>query len=480
MYEAQNGNPAPLSGNLGDILGSGTGNELPIMTQIAHNMGNRTFLMNLPMKSFYERSMVANERGGNGEPVAQRPLNIPHATKLAKYMLKGLVGAAAFKRQLEKKPVSEALTELEVLLGKQPYVSMQPLVCNLRDIDPELRNLRGERVLSQGSGETVGFKVWLSQNHILYVVDGQHRRKAMQLMFDFLNSAITTQSLTSKNNLLMPLKGELSVAIIAALQEVQQVANTFATVQIECHLGLDVDQERQLFHDLNNLGKKVESSLALQFDNSNPVNIFIKEELIDDDSLFDWEVIEKDITDWHKDTGAISRKDLVSVNARLFLNKTNISGALPAQVEPRKEVICEFWKHVSMIHGVGKPGAKLNTVAAQPVVLKALAKLVYDYAFGKKADEEVLSTLLGGIKTLDFSHSNPMWRFYQLDDTERSTYNLESLKNYLPADDDGANRDIGNYDEKAGTMRFGAKHNDIFPIIGDMIRWKLSLPNRNA
>ena len=27
-------------------------------------------------------------------------------------------------------------------------------------------------------------------------------------------------------------------------------------------------------------------------------------------------------------------------------------------------------------------------------------------------------------------------------------------------------------------MRFGAKHNDIYPIIGDMIRWKLKLPNR--
>ena len=27
-------------------------------------------------------------------------------------------------------------------------------------------------------------------------------------------------------------------------------------------------------------------------------------------------------------------------------------------------------------------------------------------------------------------------------------------------------------------MRFGAKHNDIFPIIGDMIRWKLGLLSR--
>jgi hypothetical protein len=29
-------------------------------------------------------------------------------------------------------------------------------------------------------------------------------------------------------------------------------------------------------------------------------------------------------------------------------------------------------------------------------------------------------------------------------------------------------------------MRFGAKHNDIYPILGDMIRWKIGLPNRHA
>ena len=29
-------------------------------------------------------------------------------------------------------------------------------------------------------------------------------------------------------------------------------------------------------------------------------------------------------------------------------------------------------------------------------------------------------------------------------------------------------------------MRFGAKHNDIYPIIADMIRWKLALPSRKA
>lgn len=480
MYNSVDGNPTPLSGNLGDLLDAGAGSEYAVMTQIGHNMGNRTFLFTLPMKEFYDQSMVANERGSNGEPVAQRPLNLPHATKLAKYMLKGLVSAAKFRRELKKLPPSKALNDLEELLGKQPYVSMQPVVCNLRNVDPKLSNLRGERILAEGSRETAGFKVWLSQSHILHVVDGQHRRKAMQLFFDFLNSAISNQNLTTKGNLLMPWKGDLSTEIVTALQEVQEAASAFATVQIECHLGLDVYQERQLFHDLNNLGKKVEASLALQFDNSNPVNVYIKEVLIDDDSIMSWDIIEKDISDWHDDQGAITRKDLVSINARLFLNKTNISGALPAQVEPKREVVSAFWSKVALINHLGKPGAKLATVAAQPVVLKALAKLVYDLAFGRKADKQELNKLLDGINTIDFSHSNPMWRFYQLDEEQQKLAGLEGLKEFLPSDDEGYNRDLGHYDSSINTMRFGAKHNDIFPLLGDMIRWSLSLPNRHS
>lgn len=477
MYPNDNGSPAPISGSLCDVLDSGSGQELPIMTQIAHNMGNRTFLLTLPMKVFYERSIVANERGNNGEAVAQRALNLPHATGLAKYMLKGLVHAAQFKREMDKKDVSLSLIDLENHLGKQPYVSMQPIVCNFRDINPRLNNLRGERILSEGTKETVGFKVWLPQNQLFHVVDGQHRRKAMQLLFDFLNNAISTHILTSKGNLLMPFKGELSNQMISSLQEILFVANAFATVQIECHLGLDVDQERQLFHDLNNLGKKVESSLALQFDNSNPVNVFIKEALIDDSSVMNWEVVEKDILDWHKDNGEISRKDLVSINARLFLNKTNISGALPAQIDPKKEAVILFWEKVCSIPFIGKNGAKINTVAAQPVVLKALAKLAYDFKFGKKADELLFNKLLTGIPNINFSHDNPMWRYYQL--SNKTELNILGLKEYVPTDDEGYNRDLGLYDEHTKTMRFGSKHNDIFPIIGDMIRWSLSLPSRH-
>lgn len=90
-------------------------------------------------------------------------------------------------------------------------------------------------------------------------------------------------------------------------------------------------------------------------------------------------------------------------------------------------------------------------------------------------NEENKEKLFKGITKIDFSHSNPMWRYYSLSDEEKRKYNLEGLSEYLPSDEDG-NRDLGNYAN--GEFRFGAKHNDIFPIIGDMIRWKLALPKR--
>ena len=48
------------------------------------------------------------------------------------------------------------------------------------------------------------------------------------------------------------------------------------------------------------------------------------------------------------------------------------------------------------------------------------------------------------------------------------------LKDYLPISE--GNRDMGIYSGEH--FRFGAKHNGIFPLIGDMIRWKLELPKR--
>jgi hypothetical protein len=479
MYASVNDMPTPI-GTIDDLLEDGDTSARPYKVFISHNLGNRSFLMSVPMRDFFSISQVANERAAAGMPIAQRPLHEEHASKLALYILKGLISAAIKRRQITKQPESATLNQLQHDLGPQPYMALQPIVVNIRSCNPGGANIAGSRMLTKEE-ETACFKVMLSQRDVLWVVDGQHRRKAMELVFKFLDDVRMYQRYPKKGGLYVAGAGQdVPTAELHAWHECLEVASGFATVMVEVHLGLDVDQERQMFHDLNNLAKKVEKSLALKFDTSNPVNRFIKEVLLDD--VLGWDDLQdKDSTDWHDDNGIWTYKDLVAVNAILFLNKTNISGATPAMVDPKIELATRVWQEVRNIPGFGEPSAKTKTVAAQPVAVKAIAKLAFDFAFGKRrgphADEH-LKTLIEGISRFNFSHENPAWQYYQMSEEDRIKNNLQGLADYLPSDNEGYNRDIGKYDATTGWMRFGAKHNDIYPLIGDVVRWSLGLPRR--
>lgn len=471
MYPAtETALPTPL-GTLDDLLDEGDTSARPYKVFIGHNLGSRTFLVTLPMHEFFRMSDVANDQAKHGE-VTQRKLDMKHATNLALYMLKGLVNAAIMKRQIDKKPVPDAWQQAAERLGRQPYMSLQPIVVNIRTIEPGGANVPGEKMLV--GVETAAFKVYLSQKDVLWVIDGQHRRKGMEIVFEWLDYVRTHHRYPKKPRLFIPTEWvDLTQDELTLWDDVFTVARGFCRIAVEVHLGLDADQERQLFHDLNRLGKKVDTGLALQFDRANPINQFIADELLEE--ITDWRVVDKDIVDWDADDGAMPRKDLVSVNALLFMNKTNISGATPPQVDEKLEVARRFWETVRDIPHLGKTGAKDKTVAAQPVVLKALAKLAYDFA---KKDAPNLEKLLDGIANeIDFSHTNPMWAYFELSAEERKAGGLQGLAEYLSSDAEGVNRDIGKRDAK-GRMRFGAKHNDIYPILGDMIRWRLKLPKR--
>jgi hypothetical protein len=113
-------------------------------------------------------------------------------------------------------------------------------------------------------------------------------------------------------------------------------------------------------------------------------------------------------------------------------------------------------------------------------VLKAIAKLVFDFSFSNRRPangDELTEKLLSNLTDIDFGHENPMWRYYELGAADGVGSGLAGLAAYLPKEDTG-NRDIGSF--QGGFMRFGAKHNDIYPIIADMIRWKLGFPSRHS
>ncbi|MDR6942168.1 DNA sulfur modification protein DndB [Mucilaginibacter pocheonensis] len=452
----------------------------PVKTFIGFNIGYRTFTVSLSLFEIQEMTEVANEQSKSSTEIAQRKLDINHASNIATYILKGLLTAARRKKQKHGLPISKALEEIQKNLGMQPYLSIPPLVASLRNCEPNGTNLK-VTPLQTLEGETSCFKIYLNPGDTLWIVDGQHRRMGLHLTYEFLKNIATYHRYPTKGSLY---KGDSKADM--STEQLNVWADCFEMlrecyVSLEVHLGLSIDQERQLFHDLNNLSKKVDKSLALNFDGSNPVNSFVKEVIIDDlFNEFNFSLInDKEKTDWN--SSGLTRQELVAINALLFMNKTNINGAVPAFIEPKLEIAREFWENVLSINNINDVSSKQLTVAAQPVVLKALAKLTFDLAFGKNkewAGTENAKLLSSNIKILDFSHDNPMWRYYDFSEEERVFHGLEGLTEYLPSEDEGYNRDIGKYDEHTKVFRFGAKHNDIYPIIGDMIRWSIGLPSR--
>lgn len=483
MYPSTQGLPQPITAHqsideLDAISADGDINETPFNVFIGHNLGHRVFTMSVPFRQFHSISEVANDREAG--PVAQRPLDSKHALNLAKYMLRGLVSAAMMRREILGKEKSDAFSDIIDAVGGQPYFSLQPIVCNIRNVpyggngSGGIRGMRLETI----QGETAAFRVFFSERHTLWVVDGQHRRAGADMVMDFLQIVRQTGKYPGKSPVLFPDKGrEVSSNEMDVWNETFEAARSYSTITIEVHLGLSTDQERQLFHDLNKLGKRVSSSLALDFDSSNPITQFIKNTLVADGLI---RVNDSDVKDWSEDGGELAMKDAVAINSLAFLNKSNASGATPAVIEPRQEVVERLWSQISQIRGFGEQRSKEQTIAAQPVVLKALAKLTYDLNFSNRRPEnagELFDKLVSSIDEIDFSHSNPVWRFYELNEAEAERHNVSGLVAWLPTNDGTANRDIGAF--QSGLMRFGAKHNDIYPIIADMIRFQAGLPSRH-
>lgn len=464
-----------------DVIGAGSDAE-PVNVFIGQNMGSRTFTTVLSFKKFFELSLVANDPELG--PLAQRPLDNNHARKLAKYALQGLINAAKAIEIKKGNDPLPAFNEILEQLGQQPYYGSQPIVCNLRGCGFGGSKIRAQRNAT-ASGETASFKIWLSSQDVLWVIDGQHRRRAMEMVFEFLTMVANmgTRSATDRIypkgsvTLIDAWKGqeidnEHAIVLAAALN----AARSFATVTVDIHLGLEPDQERQLFHDMNNLGKKVNVSLALDFDSANPVNQYISEFLKGDLGLV---VGDREIKDWDTDDGSFTRKEMIAVNARVFANKGNAKDITPSDFQLKEPVVSKMWRKIASLPHFSEVGAKRLTVLHQPVVLKAIGKIVFDLKFNKRKPvngDLLFDHLIEKLGEVDFSHTNPMWRYYEMNEEERDKLGLAGLSKYLPIDDDSVNRDVGSY--QGSLMRFGAKHNDIFPLLADMIRWKVGLPSR--
>ena len=477
----------PRPKNLGDIARTTDSGARPYIALLGDNLGQMTLKFSMPIQSFIELSAVGNRQNIEnieslkGEFHAQRNLIRGHAVGLGRYTLMGLVRSQINDIQKSGIELKPEISKIRETLGNPAYASLQPIVTNIRNCARGGSDLQVREISETNHTPTAVYEVMLSQKQRLWVVDGQHRREGFDLVLDFLRKVMRTFRYPKKG-LYDPEPNTnklISESIHSFWSDIYEMALSRSTISIECHLGLNTEEEQQLFYDLNSKGRRVQQSLAFQYDHTDPLNKFVAEELIEKEIL-PFKPSEKDTSNWKDDNGTLARKDVNSITCLLGLGKTTSKNCTPALIRGRKDFMIKWWQTVVEIDGFGRANAKTKTVAAQPVVLKALAKLSFDLVHGHKniSDHDSYAVLLRTIEKggLDFSHENKIWTALMLGPAERREQfpGMEDFV-HVPVT---TNLDAGVVDTANGWVRFGSKHNDIYPRLGDIIRWKVGLKAR--
>jgi len=445
---------------LADVLEfAGSNRFIELRAKRSLNLGSQTMVTTMDLGTFLVQSMVGNDPQKG--PVAQRKPDMSHAQKMARFIFKGLVDFALDRWKAKGRTVPAEIEMIAKDLGSQPYYAWAPIVASIRD---ELKAISVVPI-PESDGEMF---LKLRSNQMLWIVDGQHRRIAWGLVQDYLRQLTQDRKYTKSGGLVPSELKVVSDAAVAFWHEALMHFTERFSIVIEIHFGLTIDQERQLFHDLNNLQKTVSTSQAQAFDQSNPVNIFTHRLL--ENEMFEGVVVaEEGRVDW-EDPAWMKLDSLNAVNARLFLNQTTISGATSMEVLAREEAGWAFWTAVTQIPGIFNRNA---SVAAQPALLKAIARVYFEILWGRKPEgQETADTFLAALPTIDFSHGNPLWDIEHLSD--EAVAEFSGLVDYLPAN--WRQKSIGGLIE--GKVRFGSRHNESILVLPGVIRYLAKLPPR--
>ena len=437
---------------------------------LGSNAGHPVLVISMPAVDAVETTTVYNDPE-NADEAAQRELNEAHANGLAAYTLHAAAVAGLAECERRKVSVVTEWRSTVDLMGPQGVFALAPWTSNLRGVDRnDADALRFEQVTRVNGVNVV--KAWLRTSASWSLLDGQHRKAGYERARGFLDYVASTGTYPSGKGKrsFFGLKGTVPDTMRQFWSNARE-ALLRMTVTVDLHIGLSVAEERQVFADLNNKTRKVATDLSYQYDRANPIVVFIQDDL-------------SDLVGAEED-GGLSLTELASVNAIAFQNKTNVRGAVPTLVAERKGTVRAMWDAIRDIDGFGDGD---TSVISQIVVQKAIGKLVYDFAFSRSAteeDAEHLQTLLNNLNDVDFSHANPVWRYFLLPEDQRKPgpkqpKAMKGIEAYLAKDEYGQvlERDIGSFQN--GRLVFSVKHNDVYPVIADLIRFKLGLPSRHA
>lgn len=446
--------------------------DLPVLA--GFNMGSNTLNVTMTMATFREIALVANEAriismGEGPEQIAQRQLIPDHAKKLALYILRGLLAAVKLRWTMEDKHIPDFLNDVLAELGEGPYQALQPFTANIRNIQEG--GLEFE-------DSPAGVILHLHKLQKLFVVDGQHRLRAAELVHEWLNM-ILTNGRYPKKGLWIGDTQEMTSEEVEVWTAVMTEFGVHFTVDVTVHLGLNAEQERQLFHDLNVLGKKPSAAQALAFDAANPVSKYVAERLAPAGFAHSLRVVDAG----HKKSGskldepAIYRDDLVNTCAILFRGAFNQSGITPGDVLGNEGYADSFWQALSEQPGWGVDSWEKLTLLAHPTMLKGMAFLVRSFHNGEEARDKtaahakrdaIIEAIRAGV--VDFTHANPLWRVYLMSQAERDEA-FPGIEDYITPD--AVRRPYGTWDEDAGRLQFGPNTRDISRYLADLVRYQL-------
>lgn len=348
---------SPTGGSVFEALRTGRQRTIALLGQLDRNQGRPTFTGRMTLEQFTDLTVAHNRKwaadaGESMDVVTQREIIDSHANGLAAFMLEGLVRATVMRAEEDRFPESliMSLNRIAGRLGESLHYGL-PQVTLVMSGEVEVRLVKDE------ADNVVAARMFLPAGKLLMVADGQHRREAAKRVREFLNETIANRR-TPKNARFFPaVDAPLSGEDVEAWAAVQETFRTWTLISYEAHIGLTVEEARQLFTNYNCNVKPVKTDTNLAFDQANPINRFAKEELVPRLGTEGPEPSPYDL------------RQLASINAFLFLGKTSIRNA-PYNVDSLIPKAKQFWNLVLALPEFKREGSLLREV----VVLKGLAK----------------------------------------------------------------------------------------------------------
>lgn len=417
---------APVS--VDAALSSGKQRSIILTGQLDRNQGAPTFTGRMTLEQFADITVVHNrkwveEAGESLDQVTQREISDPHASALAVFILKGLVNATL--KRADGSPIAhlvDHLREIQDQIGTSKHYGIPPVTLVLPR-QPEIRQIKDQ------NDQDLCARMIVPAGVFFYVADGQHRREAARLVKSFLNEVIGNRHVPKGTKLYPDSGSPISAEMVEAWGAIQETFRGLTVVAYEAHIGLDVDEARQMFTNYNCHVKPVKAELNLDFDKSNPINLFGKELLANE---------LKPVPD---ETNALDVRQVARINGFLFMGNGSIKSA-PFTIANELPIAKEFWNYVLTSPEWKRVGSYLREVP----LLKALAKAWF-YVFIAKRNRrpEKAAQLRSYIRSTKFDLK---WM-----------EGIPGLKDHmLPTDHDPE-------------WKFGPTHNDIVAkIVSDVLK----------